>query len=164
MGTLAIDQINIGIKDKALEGVVNTLNRVLSDAHVLYVKTRNYHWNVTGMQFHSLHVLLEQQYTQLATAIDEIAEHVRSRGGRALGTMAEFLQHAQLKEHVEYPDARGMIKELLHDHEEVIRFLRESIDRCDDEFKDVTTSDFLTGLARDHEKMAWMLRAHLEGK
>lgn len=164
MGTQALDRINIGIEDKSLEGVVNVLNCVLSDAHVLYVKTRNYHWNVTGMQFHSLHLLLEQQYTQLATAIDETAEHVRSRGGRALGSMAEFLEHAKLKESAKAPSAKGMVEDLLHDHEAVIRFLRESIDQCDEEFKDVTTSDFLTGLARDHEKMAWMLRAHLEGK
>jgi starvation-inducible DNA-binding protein len=164
MGTLALDRINIGITDKALEGVIDILNRVLSDAHVLYIKTRKYHWNVTGIHFHSLHLLFEQQYTQLAAAIDEIAEHARSRGGKALGTMAEYLQHAKLKEATGYPDAKGMIDGLLQDHEAVIRYLRESIDKCDDEYQDTTTSDFLTGLARDHEKMAWMLRAHLEGK
>lgn len=164
MGTLALDHINIGISAKALEGVVNILNRVLSDAHVLYVKTRNYHWNVTGMQFQSLHELFDQQYTAIAEAIDEVAEHTRSRGGRALGTMGEFLRHSELKEHPEYPSARGMIEELVEDHESIIRFLRQSIYRCEDEFHDVTTADFLTGLMKEHEKMAWMLRAHLEGK
>ena len=81
-----------------------------------------------------------------------------------MGTMAEFLQHSQLKEHPEYPSARAMVEELMNDHESVVRFLRQSIDRCDGEFHDVSTSDFLTGLMREHEKMAWMLRAHLEGQ
>ncbi len=164
MATTTIERINIGISGEALGGVIDILNRVLSDSHVLYIKTRAFHWNVTGMHFQNLHELFQQQYTVLETAIDEIAEHARSRGGWALGSMAEFLQHTHLKEQPRIPEARAMVEELLADHETIIRFVRESVDRCEEKYHDTTTADFLTGLLKEHEKMAWMLRAHLEAR
>lgn len=155
--------INIGLNDKERAASADVLNRVLSDQHVLYIKTRNYHWNVTGPQFYSLHQLLEAQYTQLEQAIDEVAERVRALGYTAFGSMREFLDCATLKE-----DAGGrigamqMVANLTADHEAVIHNLREFVDKTEEEIHDMGTSDFLTGLMEAHEKMAWMLRAFLE--
>lgn len=156
----------IGVEKKDRSAEVAMLNKDLADLHVLYTKTRNYHWNVTGPQFYSLHILLEKQYTELAEAIDSVAERTRQLGGFATGTMGEYLQMARLKEEspAKVPNARTMIATLVGDHEAIIRQLREDIDEADETHDDMTTSDFLTGLAKDHEKMAWMLRAFLEGE
>lgn len=154
---------DIGISDKNRDAVVAILNNLLADEYVLYTKTRNFHWNVTGMHFNDLHKFFEAQYEALNGSIDEIAERARSLGGRSLGTMADFLKVARLKEYPkEYPDAKKMVLELLEDHEELINILREDLASCAERYKDAGTSDFLTGLMEQHEKMAWMLRAHLE--
>jgi starvation-inducible DNA-binding protein len=151
-------KIDIGLKDEQRQGVIEILNKGLSDQHVLYTKTRNYHWNVIGPNFYGIHKLLEEQYTIMAEGIDEIAERVRQLGGRALGTMAEFIENARLTERPEEnPNARDMIHNLLHDHEAVVRQLREDITTLQDKLDDQTTADFLTAHAIIHEKMAWML-------
>ena len=156
---------NIGLSDKQREGVVQRLNALLGDEYVLYTKTRNYHWNVVGPQFNDLHKFFEEQYEALNDAVDEVAERARTLGGRAAGTLAEFLEHARLKEHPgQYPEARKMIANLLADHEAIIRTLRVDLEACAQEYRDMGTSDFLTGLMERHEKMAWMLRSFLEGK
>jgi starvation-inducible DNA-binding protein len=156
---------NIGLTDKQREGVVKILNTVLADEYVLYTKTRNYHWNVVGPQFHDLHKFFDEQYDELAEIVDDVAERARSVGGPALGTLAEFLQQTRLKEQPEqYPGAREMIANLLADHEAIIRTLRVDLETCADKYHDIGTNDFLTGLMEKHEKMAWMLRACLEGK
>jgi len=157
---------NIGLNDQTRKSVVDILNAINADAHVLYVKTRNYHWNVTGPEFHSLHLLLEQQYEAMAVSIDEIAERARSLHGHATGTMGEFLKLARLHEEKPdtYPPATQMVTNLLADHEAVIRQLREDIDRTGEECHDMGTSDFLTALMEAHEKMAWMLRSFVEGE
>ena len=155
-------KVNIGITGKNLEGSIGVLNQALADAHVLYMKLRNYHWHVTGQNFMELHKLFESQYDQIEEAIDEIAERIRSLGGNALATMKELCQEAKLKEFPgEYPEARKMIANLLADHESIIQDLRKALKACDEEFNDMGTSDFLTGLMEKHEKMAWMLRASL---
>jgi starvation-inducible DNA-binding protein len=154
---------NIGITDSARTALARMLNARLADVFVLYTKTRNYHWNVTGMHFHALHVFFETQYDQLDEAMDEIAERVRQLGGISAGTLDEFQKLTSLREAPgQVPSDREMIANLLNDHEAVIRQLREDIDSAAQDFGDLGTSDFLTGLMEDHEKMAWMLRAFLE--
>jgi starvation-inducible DNA-binding protein len=151
---------NIDIADNDRKAVVEILNRLLSDEYVLLTKTRNYHWNVTGPQFNDLHTFFESQYDALNEVVDEVAERARQLGGRAFGTLAEFAKAARLTEQPgEAPAARDMLASLLADHETVIRGLRGDIGPVADRYKDVGTSDFLTGLLEKHEKMAWMLRA-----
>jgi starvation-inducible DNA-binding protein len=157
-------QPNIGLTEAQREGVVGILNTLLADEYMLYTKTRNYHWNVVGPQFHDLHQFFEEQYNELNTTVDDVAERARSLGGKALGTLVEFSQQARLKEepgHV--PSARDMLVNLLADHETVIQQLRVDVETCADTYHDMGTNDFLTGLMEQHEKMAWMLRAFLEG-
>ncbi len=154
---------NIGISDKNRKAVVGILNRILSDEYVLYTKTRNYHWNVTGPDFSELHKFFEAQYEELNEAIDEIAERARSLGGNALGTLKEFSREARLEEKTDdYPPAKKMLANLLEDHEAVIRQLREDQKTVNEEHEDAGTCDFLTGLMEQHEKMAWMLRSYLD--
>ena len=155
--------MNIGIAQKNLDKVSAILNTVLSDIFVLYVKTRNYHWNVTGSHFSELHKFFESQYEALDESMDETAERVRALGVRAHGSMAEFLRGTNLKEKPGAAlDAKAMLGDLLNDHEAVIRNLRPAIDDCGTKYGDTGTADFLTGLIEQHEKMAWMLRSFLE--
>jgi starvation-inducible DNA-binding protein len=156
---------NIGLADKEREGAVKILNTVLADEYVLYTKTKNYHWNVVGPQFHDLHKFLDEQYEELAEIVDDVAERARSLGGPARGTLADFLKQTRLKEQPgQYPGAREMLATLLADHEALIRTLRVDLVACDEKYHDIGTNDFLTGLMEKHEKMTWMLRACLEGK
>jgi len=156
------EKVHIGLSSDQRTGVIDCLNTLLADEHVLYTKTRNYHWNVVGPHFRSLHKLFEEQYTQLAGMIDQIAESTRQFGGFTAGTMAEFVELSRLKEQPgRLPDDNGMILDLLDDHEAVIRALREDIERAQNEFKVADAADFLTGLLEAHNKMAWMLRALL---
>ena len=154
--------LNIGISDDNRHGVVAILNTLLADEFLLYTKTRNYHWNVVGTQFNDLHKFFEAQYEELDDFIDDIAERARSLGGHALGTLAEFTQHARLKEEPrKFPPAKQMLANLLGDHEALIRTLRADLQTALDKHGDAGTSDFLTGLMEKHEKMAWMLRSFL---
>ncbi len=162
MTTVATETVNIGLSSEQSEGVLAILRRVLADFHVLYVKTRKYHWNVTGPNFQQLHALFETQYTALEAEIDQVAERMRSVGGPATGSMAEFLRDASLEEETgSSPRSKTMLRSLLADHESVVRRLRQDIDACTDGLRDAGTADFLTGLLEAHEKTAWMLRAHL---
>ena len=156
-------QINIGIDEDNRKEVVALLQPVLANLTVVYTKTRNYHWNLTGPRFHTMHLFLEEQYKQLGKAADAVAERTRSLGGFAIGTLAEFQEHSVLKEEPGVrPPVDAMIENLVADHEAIIRGLRQDIDKCDDDFHDTGTADFLTGLMEAHEQLAWMLRAHLE--
>jgi len=153
---------NIGLDEEVIASVVKILQTVLADEMVLYTKLRNYHWNVTGQTFSSLHVLFEQQYTQLEMTIDGIAERVRMYGAHAIGTMSAFIKTARLKESDgDLPDTNGMVKNLHDDHEMMVRNLRDDIEALD-ELDDVGAEDLLTGLLQDHQKMAWFLRTYLE--
>ncbi len=154
----------IGLNDKSREAVGLMLNRLLSDEYVLAAKTRNFHWNVTGAHFHDYHLLFGEQIGTLDGAADDLAERVRRLGGRSLGSLREFVEHSRLTEKPgSAPPATDMLGLLLHDHETLIRQLRKDVDLCASEHGDAGTADFLTGLMESHEKMAWMLRASLEG-
>ncbi|XZF13233.1 Dps family protein [Chitinophagaceae bacterium MMS25-I14] len=157
-----VSNVNIGISDKNRQAVANELQIILADEHILYAKTRNFHWNVEGVHFGQLHKLFEAQYTELAEMIDEVAERIRKVGHYTVGTLSGFLKIARLLEHTDVagPD-REMIASLLDDHETIIREVRNAIDKIDNNYKDAGTADFLTGLMEQHETMAWMLRAHL---
>lgn len=153
---------NIGISPENSKNIVGILNNLLSDEYVLYTKTRNYHWNVTGIQFNDLHKFFESQYEEIDGIIDEIAERSRSLGSKSIATLEEFLKNTRLKEQADtYPEAKTMLRNLLDDHESVIQSLRKDLETCT-QLGDAGTSDFLTGLMEKHEKMAWMLRAFLE--
>jgi len=156
--------IKVEIPKEKGEGVTAILNGLLSDEYVLYTRTRNYHWNVVGLQFNDLHKFFEKQYAELNDVVDEVAERARSLGERSRATIAEFGKSTRLKEHPgEYPDAKGMVTNLLADHEALVRTLRTDLAACAEKLGDMGTSDFLTGLMERHEKMAWMLRAMVEG-
>jgi starvation-inducible DNA-binding protein len=153
----------IGLLDAARRAVVGILNVVLADEFVLYAKTRRFHWNVEGPNFAELHALFQQQYEQLSDIVDEVAERARMLDGYAAGSLEEYLELTRLgedgeKRHV----ASGMIASLLADHEQLIRALRDDLERCASDYGDDGTTDFLTGLLQSHEKMAWMLRAYLK--
>lgn len=156
--------LNLGIEERSLAGVVVILNKLLADEFLLYVKTRNFHWNVTGPHFHDLHKLFETQYEELNTIVDDVAERARSMGGVASGSMAEFLKLTRLKEQAGQLLAdQKMIKSLLDDHETIIRTLRDDLETCANKYNDAGTADFLTGIMEQHEKTAWMLRATVKG-
>ncbi len=153
--------VKIGITDEHRQDVVKELQLLLADEHVLYIKTRNFHWNVEGLEFGVLHKFFEEQYTQLALMIDEIAERTRYMGYFSDGSMDEFLQKTRLQEERGRVTAVDMLKKLLADHEAIIRTTREAIDKVQDEDDDQGTGDFLNNIMQQHEKMAWMLRAHV---
>jgi starvation-inducible DNA-binding protein len=156
---------NIGISAKNLKSITGLLSNVLSDAMLLYIKTRKFHWNVAGNSFMELHKLFEKQYKILEASIDEIAERINKLGAKTPGTMQEFLQMSSLKEAPgKYPSQKQMLSELLKDHEAVIIQIRKHIDDCDEKYGDIGTSDFLTDLIKEHETIAWTLRRYLESK
>ncbi len=151
---------NIGISETNKQSVADELNRLLADEFLLYTKTRKFHWNVEGPQFHDLHLFFEKQYDQLAVIMDEVAERIRKIGHYALGSMKQFLAEASLLEHENNATpSEAMLQELLDDHETIIRRLRSDIDKFDEKYKDAGSADFITGLVEKHETMAWMLRA-----
>jgi starvation-inducible DNA-binding protein len=153
---------NIEISDKNLKEVATLLNTLLANEYVLYTKTRNAHWNIQGDNFIELHKFFESQYDSLNIIIDDTAERVRALGHFALGSLKDFLKVAQLSEQNDnFSDQNHIIKTLLEDHESIIHSLRNHIVIITDQFKDLGTADFMTGLMEQHEKMAWMLRSYL---
>lgn len=155
----------IGIEDKNREAVNRILTGLLADEYVLSTKTRKYHWNVNGPRFHPLHEFFRAQYEQLDTIVDEVAERIPQLGGKTISTLEEFKKLTRINEDPGlYPDGDKMLSNLLADHETIIRNLRTNSDACDEEYHDMGTNDFLIGLMQQHEKTAWMIRAHLEGK
>ena len=156
-------KLNIGIPQKKLEAVHALLNKVLADGNMLYIKLRKFHWNLSGDNFMELHELFEQQYTDVALSIDEVAERISTLGGVAIGTTSEFASLSQLKETPgKVPSNQDMLKELVADHETIVRALREYVDETDEKYGDAGTSDFLTELMQNHEKMAWKLRKYFK--
>lgn len=155
-------QPNIGISTQNLKKITASLGEVLADAVMLYTKTRKFHWNVSGESFMEFHKLFEKQYKQLEESIDEIAERINKLGSPTPGTTAEFVKLSQIKEAPgKIPSSIDMVKELLNDHENVIKSIRKKIDECDDNLKDKGTADFLTSLMEDEETIAWTLRRYL---
>jgi starvation-inducible DNA-binding protein len=154
---------NIGINEVNLSKITNVLGGILADEFLLYLKARNAHWNIEGPDFHSMHKYFEGQYEQLDEIIDDVAERIRSLGHYAPATMKAYLELTHLTEQTRKKnDSAGFIKELLGDHESIIIRLRENINHLANDSKDAGTSDFITGLMETHEKIAWMLRAHLQ--
>ena len=152
----------IGISEKNLDKSVSLLSIILSDEMTLYIKTRKFHWNVSGESFMELHKLFQSQYTELEETIDLVAERINKLGGKTIGTSKEFAKLTRLKESPgEYPAQKEMMKELLSDHESVIKELRKDIEECTDKNKDAGTTDFLTGIMEQHETTAWILRRYL---
>jgi starvation-inducible DNA-binding protein len=151
---ITVMKVNIGISEKNRQAVALALNQLLADEHVLYNKTRNYHWSVEGPSFMEFHKLYESQYDQLAEMIDEIAERIRTIGHFAEGRLKELLKLASLEEPPAPVDQASQITNLESDHEVIIKDF-------DEKYKDIGSSDFVTGLLKQHEKMAWMLRSYL---
>ncbi len=158
-------KINIGLTKEQRQGVIDLLNLDLSDAYILLIKTKKYHWDIVGPQFLTLHKLWEEHYNTLTENIDSYAERVRALGGYPVGTAEGFLELASIKENPGVlPTATEMVTQLVEDHEQVIRNLREHIDGCSEDFHDAGTADFLTGMMEQHEEIAWMLRSFIEGE
>ena len=152
--------INIGIEEQDRKAIAEGLSRLLADTYTLYLKTHNFHWNVTGPMFNTLHAMFEQQYTELALAVDQIAERIRALGQYAPGTYAEYARLSSIKEADGVPAAEDMIKQLVQGQEAVVRTAR-SIFPLLDKVSDEPTADLLTQRMQVHEKTAWMLRSLL---
>lgn len=152
----------IGITEEHLQKANSLLSVVLSDEMTLYVKTRKFHWNVAGESFMELHKLFEEQYNELEQTIDLVAERIGKLGGKAIGTMSEFIKLSRIKENPnKYPNQKAMLTELLTDHEILITELRKDIDKSAEENHDAGTADLLTGIIQQHETAAWVLRRYL---
>jgi len=153
----------IGINSGHLAAVAHSLSQILADEFVLYTKTKNAHWNVEGPDFYNKHLFFEQQYTQLDDIVDTVAERIRTLGHYAPGSLKEYLELTHLSETAPAKnDSQSYMAALLADHESIMIHLRENINRYAQALKDLGTSDYITGLMETHEKMAWMLRAHLK--
>lgn len=156
-----IMEINIGIEKHQREKIAKGLSHLLADSYTLYLKTHNFHWNVTGPMFPTLHTLFETHYTELALAVDEIAERIRALGINAPGSYKQFAELSSIQEETGVPDAEEMIKQLIEGQETVIRTAR-SVFPLVDEANDEPSADLLTQRMQVHEKNAWMLRSLLE--
>ena len=153
---------NIGIIDSNRQAVVNELAKLLADEYVLYTKTRNAHWNIEGADFYDKHKFFESQFEQLNAIIDSVAERIRSLGHYAYATLKSFLELTHLTEvKDDRNDSQVYLKELLTDHESIIIHIRETIRLFGNKYHDFGTSNFITGVMEEHEKMAWFLRSHL---
>ena len=153
-------EINLGIEKEDREQIAAGLSKLLADSYTLYLKTHNYHWNVTGPMFNTLHVMFEQHYTELATAVDEIAERIRALGVKAPGTYREFSALTSIDEAGGDESAEDMIRQLVVGQEAVVRTAREVFPAAD-AANDEPTADLLTQRMQIHEKNAWMLRSML---
>lgn len=154
---------SIGITPENREVVAHELAKLLADEFVLYTKTLNAHWNLEGMDFHSVHVYFGELYNQSAELVDGIAERIRQLGHYAPATLKNFLQLTHLTEQdAGGNDSRSLMTQLLRDHESIIEHIRGTIREFQDAHHDAGTSDYVTGVMETHEKIAWMLRAHLK--
>jgi starvation-inducible DNA-binding protein len=153
--------IDIGISEKDRKQIADGLSRLLADTYTLYLKTHNFHWNVTGPMFSTLHLMFEQQYNELALAVDLIAERIRALAFPAPGTYAAYSKLSSIKETQGVPSANEMIALLVQGQEAVVRTAR-SIFPAVEKANDEPTADLLTQRMQVHEKTAWMLRSLLE--
>lgn len=153
--------ISIGIKDEDRHKIADGLSKLLADTYTLYLKTHNFHWNVKGPMFQTLHLMFETQYNELALAVDLVAERIRALGYPAPATYAEFSKLTSIKEPQGVPPAREMIVQLVEGQEAVIRTARSIMPIAEDVHDEVTVS-LLTDRMEIHEKTAWMLRSLLE--
>ena len=158
--TPAVQAVNIGIGEKEREEIAQGLCRLLADTYTLYLRTHYFHWNVTGPQFRTLHLMFEEQYNELWTAVDMVAERIRTLGYPAPGTYSEFAKLTSIEEVVGVPAATDMIKLLVEVHEAVCRTARALLAPAD-AAADESTADLVTQRLQVHEKTAWMLRSLL---
>lgn len=154
-------KIDIGINEADRKAIADGLGRFLADSYTLYLMTHNFHWNVKGPMFNTLHLMFETQYNELAIAVDDIAERIRALGFPAPGTYAEFIKLSSIKEVTGQPAAEQMIRHLVEGQEAVVRTAR-SIFPVVEKVSDEPTADLLTQRMQLHEKTAWMLRSLLE--
>ena len=154
---------SIGISESNRKTVAEQLSKLLADEFVLYTKTLNAHWNLEGPDFHSVHLYFEELYDQAQEIVDSVAERIRQLGHYAPATLKDFLNLTHLTEQLKGRNTSlDFIRNLLGDHESIIEFTRSNVKEFDEAHKDAGTSDFVTGLMEKHEKIAWMLRAHLK--
>ncbi len=153
--------INIGIDEADRKAIAAGLSAVLADTYTLYLKTHNYHWNVVGPMFNTLHLMFETQYTELALAVDELAERIRALGEPAPGTYREFAELTSIEEDTDSPSAKDMVARLVVAQETVARTIRSTFPVAE-QASDEPTADLLTQRLQVHEKTAWMLRSMLE--
>ncbi|NND57447.1 MAG: DNA starvation/stationary phase protection protein [Xanthomonadales bacterium] len=151
-------EINIGINEKDRREIADGLSKLLADSYTLYLKTHNYHWNVTGPQFNTLHQMFEVQYTDLALAVDEIAERIRALGEPAPGSYRAFGKLTSVEEEDGVPAAEEMVRQLVKGQETVVRTARQAF-KAAEAASDEPTADLLTQRMQVHEKNAWMLRS-----
>jgi starvation-inducible DNA-binding protein len=154
-------QIDIGISEADRRDIAEGLSRLLADTYTLYLKTHNFHWNVTGPQFNTLHAMFMTQYTELSTAVDEVAERIRALGHPAPGSYAQFAKLTAIREETGTPNAEDMIRQLVEGQETVVRTAREIFPLAE-KAHDEPTADLLTQRMQVHEKTAWMLRSMLQ--
>ena len=152
--------IDIGIGEQDRQAIAEGLSRLLADTYTLYLKTHNFHWNVEGPLFNTLHLMFEQQYTELATAVDEVAERIRALGFPAPGSYRQFADLTSIEEEQAQPPAEEMIRQLARDQETVVRTARQVFPLAE-RAADEPTADLLTQRMQIHEKTAWMLRSML---
>ena len=152
--------IDIGIDEADRVAIAEGLSRLLADSYTLYLKTHNYHWNVVGPMFNTLHLMFEEQYTELALAVDQIAERIRALGEPAPGSYREFASLSSVSEEDDQPDANEMIRRLVEGQEAVVRTAR-SVFAATEQAGDEASADLLTQRMQVHEKTAWMLRSLL---
>jgi len=150
--------IDIGIKEQDRERIAEGLKRLLADSYTLYLQTHNFHWNVTGPQFRELHLMFEEHYTELATAVDDIAERIRTLDVPAPGTYKAFAELSSIEEVDGVPSAREMVDILTRSHEQVVKTCREVL-KMAQEGEDESSLALISDRMRVHEKTAWMLRA-----
>ncbi|GAA0422628.1 Dps family protein [Cocleimonas flava] len=150
--------INIGINEEGRLKIAEGLKKLLADSYTLYLQTHNFHWNVTGMQFRELHLMFEEQYTELATAVDDVAERIRTLDVPAPGTYIEFSRLSSIAEVEGVPSSMEMVELLTKGHEQVIKTCREVL-KIAQEFEDESTASLVSDRMVIHEKTAWMLRA-----
>jgi starvation-inducible DNA-binding protein len=154
-------KIDIGIPENQRHAIADGLSRLLADTYTLYLKTHNFHWNVTGPMFNTLHLMFEAQYNELALAVDQIAERIRALGFPAPGTYSAYAKLSSIKETDGVPNAQDMIRLLVEGQEAVVRTARAVFETADDA-NDQPSADLLTQRMQVHEKTAWMLRSLLE--
>jgi starvation-inducible DNA-binding protein len=154
-------EINTGIVESKREAIAGGLKKLLADSYCLMLMSQNYHWNVQGMNFRTIHLMTEEHYTDLFEAVDEVAERIRALGFKAPGTMTEFNDLTSLNLPNSSLSEQEMIADLLEGHEAVARTSRDCLSLCDNS-KDEVTIDLLTDRMNYHEKTAWMLRSMLE--
>ncbi len=149
-----------GMGEANRTAVIELLNQQVADHYVVLTKTKFYHWNVEGPEFHDIHELLDEQYAEMADIVDLLAEQSLKLGGQAAGTLAWFKDHARISEDEgdDIPDTRSMIENLMNDHETIMETLHDDIKATDDEYDDAVTSNLLQDISAKHHRMAWMLR------